>query len=187
MPPWGPPVAGAVPAASLRHREGADSQRRQGRVVAPAARSGGIARSIASGSTSPATQPLTEATWPPARDLAESMPAAEVRCDRFPHQAASPAGSVCAMVERVYVAAFDCSDDVAAKINSKHGVTLDEVREAVLYPSRLTRAVWIWDADRGSRLVAEGVARSGRVIRAVLYPVDPADGTWRLGTAVPLA
>jgi len=91
------------------------------------------------------------------------------------------------VAEQVYVAVIDCSADVLAKINGKHGVTLDEVRDAVLYPSRLRRAVWVWDADRGSRLVAEGVTRSGRVIRAILYPVNTADGTWRLGTAVSLA
>lgn len=90
-------------------------------------------------------------------------------------------------MEQVYIADIDCSPGILAKINSKHGVTLDEVREAILAPSRLRRAAWIWDADRGSRLVAEGVARSGRHVRVVLYPVDTADGTWRLATAVALA
>lgn len=91
------------------------------------------------------------------------------------------------MVRRVYVAVIDCSADVRAKINQKHSVTVDEVHEAVLYPARLRRAAWVWDAQRGNRLVAEGVTLSGRVLRIVLYPVDEKGGTWRLGTAVPLA
>ena len=90
------------------------------------------------------------------------------------------------MQEPVYVAWLDCSSDVEAKINSKHGVTLDEAREAIMYPSRLRRAVWDEDPERGRRLIARGVTRSGRVIQAVLYPVDPADGVWRLGTALDL-
>ncbi len=91
------------------------------------------------------------------------------------------------MREQVYIAHIDCSQEVLAKINSKHGVTIDEVRQVCLYPSRPRRAAWAWDSRRGSRLVVEGVTRSGRIVRAVLYPVDLADGTWRLGTAVPLA
>ena len=91
------------------------------------------------------------------------------------------------MVERVYVAVIDCSGSVLAKINQKHGVTLAEVEEAVLFPARLRRAAWVWDAQRGDRLAAEGITLSGRVLRVVLYPVDRDAGTWRLGTAVPLA
>jgi uncharacterized DUF497 family protein len=91
-----------------------------------------------------------------------------------------------ALGKQVYIADIDCSAKVLEKINSKHGVSLHEVYEAVMYPARLTRATWVYDVERGSRLAAEGVTLSGRVVRVVLYPVDEQDGTWRLGTAVPL-
>lgn len=39
------------------------------------------------------------------------------------------------------------------------------------------------DEVRGERLLVRGRTESGRVIRVLLYPVDPEAGVWRLGTA----
>lgn len=75
---------------------------------------------------------------------------------------------------------------VVAKINSKHGITEQDVRDAVQWPAR-PAAYWIGldDDPRGPRAVAVGRTAFGTMIQVVLYPVgDPADGTWRLGTAV---
>jgi hypothetical protein len=84
-----------------------------------------------------------------------------------------------------YIAVIVCSARVLEKINSKHGVSIDEVRDAFQWPATPTRASWVLD-HRGRRLAVEGFAARGRVVRAVLYPVDVAQGTWRLGTAVPM-
>lgn len=88
---------------------------------------------------------------------------------------------------RVHIGHIVCSEAVAEKIASKHGVDLQEVRDAVQWPARPSRAAWLDDSSdpRGPRLAVEGHTGQ-RGIRAVLYPVDPDDGTWRLGTAVPM-
>ncbi len=91
---------------------------------------------------------------------------------------------------RVYISQIDCSAHVLEKINNLHGVTLDEVKEAVLFPARPIRAVRLQpthDDPRAPRVILEGVTLPSRRIRVVLYPVDEREGTWRLGTAVPLA
>jgi len=88
-----------------------------------------------------------------------------------------------------YVGLIECSSLVAQKIASKHGVTFDEVREAAQWPAQWLRASWLERSDdpRGPRLAIEAATYVGRVLRITLYPVDVDQGTWRLGTAVPLA
>lgn len=72
------------------------------------------------------------------------------------------------------------------KIHRKHGVTLDEVREAVILTD-VESSAWSWDSDpaRGWRLIVLGTTYAERRLLVVLYPVDEIDGIWRLGTAVP--
>lgn len=91
-------------------------------------------------------------------------------------------------MEAVYIGLIECSLQVEQKINSKHGVTLLEVREAVQWPSRPLRVTRLdGETDpRGPRLALRGITAAGRVLNIVLYPVDEKDGTWRLGTAVPM-
>lgn len=71
------------------------------------------------------------------------------------------------------------------KINQKHGVTLAEVREAVIL-TEVESSVWDWDDDpaRGWRLLVTATTYVGRRLLVVLYPVDEAEGIWRLGTAM---
>ncbi len=72
---------------------------------------------------------------------------------------------------------------MAAKLAHKNPpVTPDEVREALVL-TRLERAGWDHDPDRGWRLLATGTTYTGRRINAVLYPADD-EGTWWLGTAM---
>jgi hypothetical protein len=87
----------------------------------------------------------------------------------------------------LYFGQIICSGAVIEKINSKHGITEQDVRDAVQWPARPLRAYWIGvpDDPRGPRAVVIGEAPDGRWIKVVLYPVDgPFEGTWRLGTAV---
>lgn len=87
----------------------------------------------------------------------------------------------------LYFGQIECSAAVVEKINSKHGITEQDVRDVVQWPSRPIQAYWIGlpDDPRGPRAVAIGDTADGRRIKVVLYPVDgPFEGTWRLGTAV---
>lgn len=72
------------------------------------------------------------------------------------------------------------------KIHSKHNVTMDEVREAVILTD-VEWSGWHWDPDpsRGWRLLVIGLTYADRRLLVVLYPVDQLDGIWRLGTAMP--
>lgn len=72
------------------------------------------------------------------------------------------------------------------KLLNKHdGITIEEVREAVLL-TEVERSSWDWDEDpsRGWRLLIIGHTALGRRLLVVLYPVDEHDGVWRLGTAM---
>ncbi|MGB6163679.1 MAG: hypothetical protein WCF33_14370 [Pseudonocardiaceae bacterium] len=71
------------------------------------------------------------------------------------------------------------------KIHRKHGVTLDEVREAVVLTD-VESSVWDWHPDpaRGWRLLVTATTYHGRRLFIVLYPVNEEKGTWRLGTAM---
>lgn len=94
-----------------------------------------------------------------------------------------------ATARKVYVAFVQPNADLNAKINSKHGVTWDEMEEVVLAPARPLRVRWIYpteDDPRGRRVVIEGRTAAGRILRVLLYPVDEQAGEWRLATAVPL-
>ena len=87
----------------------------------------------------------------------------------------------------IYIGDIICPAAVVEKINLKHGITEQDVRDAVQWPTRPRDAFWIGlgDDQRGPRAVALGTTGDGRVIQVVLYPVGhPAEGTWRLGTAV---
>lgn len=80
----------------------------------------------------------------------------------------------------------DPSAELIDKLLIKHdGITLDEVREAVVLTD-VERSVWDWDDDpfRGWRLLIVGRTALGRKLLVVLYPVDEGDGLWRLGTAM---
>ncbi len=91
------------------------------------------------------------------------------------------------MNPELYFGEVLCPDGVVAKINSKHGITEQDIRDVVQWPARPSKAFWIGldDDPRGPRAVAIGTLLDGRMIKVVLYPVDgPFEGTWRLGTAV---
>lgn len=82
-----------------------------------------------------------------------------------------------------YIAVITASAATEQKINTKHEVTLQEVREAAVLTE--VDARWEEDPDRGGRLLVVGTSYSGRVLNIVLYPVDVEDGTWELATAMP--
>lgn len=70
-----------------------------------------------------------------------------------------------------------------AKLNSKHGVSLEEVAE-VLASHDLT-ARWQSNQQGVEYLMCRGVTAAGRGLAVVLYPVGKSRGSWRLATAYP--
>ncbi len=84
----------------------------------------------------------------------------------------------------IYIAEVEISASVADKINSKHNVTPEEVREAIILRTPL-RARWVYDANRGDRLAVVAEGYGGRTLKVLLYPIDVNDGRWSLGTAFP--
>jgi len=84
-------------------------------------------------------------------------------------------------VIRPYVGHVDISAAMAEKLQSKHGVTPDEVREVVR--SHGARFRWHTDPERGLRLLVIGTTAGGRTLKVILQPVDVPDGTFRLRTA----
>jgi len=85
----------------------------------------------------------------------------------------------------VHIAEIRIADTIEAKINEKHQVTAQEVREALIL-RRDVRAGWEDHPDYGVRLIAFGRTYQGRPILAVLLPLnwnDPGEGSWILKTA----
>jgi hypothetical protein len=80
-----------------------------------------------------------------------------------------------------YVGFIEISPAMAEKIQSKHGVTPDEVREAC---TGQVRGGWHDHPEYGRRLLVVGTTAGGRVLKVILQPVDVTDGTWRLRTAL---
>lgn len=85
----------------------------------------------------------------------------------------------------VYIADIRVSPAVRDHIGTKHNVSEQDVQQAFILAT-LVSARWSYDpmTDR-LRLVAVGTCANpeGR-LKAYLYPVDPRDGVWRLGTAM---
>jgi hypothetical protein len=85
-------------------------------------------------------------------------------------------------VESVYIGWVEISPAMAEKLQSKHGVTPDDVRDACSLP---IRPRWNNHPKHGYRLLLTGRTRHGTLLKVILQPVDVRDGTWRLRTAFP--
>ena len=80
----------------------------------------------------------------------------------------------------VWVAVPNISARTAEKIASRHQMTSDEVRDAVVCVSGLTFA-WDMHPERGERVIISVQVR-GRPALVVLYPTAGED-VWNLGSA----
>lgn len=84
----------------------------------------------------------------------------------------------------LWVAVLHISDRTAEKIHSKHWITPDEVRQAVVCVTGLDYG-WDDDPERGMRALVDCRIRGARVI-VVLYPAtEPPDDVYHLGSAYP--
>lgn len=102
-----------------------------------------------------------------------------------------PEEFVCAAInnrgamEAVYIGHVEISLAMAQKLQTKHGVTPDEIRAAC--ENRVV-AAWNYHPNHGRRLLVVGRSDRrrgyGRVLKIILQPVDERDGYWRLRTAI---
>lgn len=87
--------------------------------------------------------------------------------------------------ERIWIATLYVSGPTRQKLIEKHGLTVEEVEDAILCRRGLTFA-WHDHPQRGRRALVEVAIRSRRVI-VVLYPADdPMGDGWNLGSAYPI-
>lgn len=86
------------------------------------------------------------------------------------------------MAPTIWVARLQISPRTADKISTRHGLQVNDVRDAVQGVEGLP-FVWNDDPDRGLRAIVRVKIR-GRVILVVLYPTDdPIGDVWNLGSA----
>jgi hypothetical protein len=83
-----------------------------------------------------------------------------------------------------YIAEVRVSPRVGAKLQARN-ISIAEVREAAVLTT-VERSRWHFDPSpsRGWRVFLTGSTYQGRRLNIVLYPVDMANGTWNLGTAM---
>jgi uncharacterized DUF497 family protein len=82
----------------------------------------------------------------------------------------------------IYIADIKIAARIEAKINTKHNVTFEEVKEAFLLRGDVD-ARWENHAVHGLRIVALGTTASKRMLIAAFYPIDSKEGIWALATA----
>jgi hypothetical protein len=73
------------------------------------------------------------------------------------------------------------SPELAAKLRHKHGITPEQVRDAVACGAHEDQW-WTYHRIYGRRLALEGSDDNGRM-RVYLRPIDREQGTWRCLTA----
>jgi hypothetical protein len=83
---------------------------------------------------------------------------------------------------RPWIAEVLFDPQVADKLVSKHKVTPDEVKQAVLF-SAYRDARWHNHPAYGRRLIVRGYTDNEVPILAILKPVNEADGIWECKTA----
>ncbi len=80
------------------------------------------------------------------------------------------------------IAEVICDPEVEAKIRSKHNVTLDEVRESLIYVEGLSYSD-AYNRNGEERVLVYSTTSVGRVLRVVLAVVDEREGIYALRTA----
>lgn len=71
---------------------------------------------------------------------------------------------------------------IELKINTKHNITLDDVREACCFGAH-EDARWHNHKDYGRRMIVKGRNGDGRLLIAILRPQDRDMGIWECRTA----
>jgi hypothetical protein len=87
-------------------------------------------------------------------------------------------------VAQVWIGRVLVPTSVEIKLRTRRGITGAEVRAACEWPAQPLRAGYHDDPEHGRRLIVYTRDEQNRLLKVVLQPVDPEDGTWRLRTAV---
>ncbi|MFJ7042308.1 hypothetical protein ACIQVC_02730 [Streptomyces sp. NPDC101112] len=89
------------------------------------------------------------------------------------------------MTASIWVAELIISDKTEEKIVSRHRISAEEVKDAIVCIAGLPFR-WDDDPDRGKRALVRVKVRNVAYL-VVLYPVqDPMGDVWALGSAYPL-
>jgi hypothetical protein len=86
---------------------------------------------------------------------------------------------------RVWIAQVEIDPEIASKVQTKHNISPDEVREAICFGAHRD-ARWHTHDQYGRRLIVIGDNYAGRSIVAYLKPINEAEGIWECRTAMAL-
>ncbi|WP_449064295.1 hypothetical protein [Planomonospora algeriensis] len=86
-------------------------------------------------------------------------------------------------MKRIYISQVDIPDAIEDKIRTKHNLTGAEVRAALIYGRDVVGHEQTHELY-GTRVIVYAGTRNGQQFQAFLYPVDRAEGIYRLGTAI---
>lgn len=84
----------------------------------------------------------------------------------------------------VWIGQITVPHTVELKIRSRRGLTGAQVRAACEWPAVPIRAAWHHHPEYGLRLIVYAHDEQHRLLKVILQPVDPEDGSWRLRTAI---
>ena len=83
---------------------------------------------------------------------------------------------------RAWIVEVTVTPEIEDKLAAKHGVRLEEVRQAVTLGSYAV-ARWHTHPRYGERLIVRGRTDDDVELQVILRPVDEADGIWECLTA----
>ena len=81
-----------------------------------------------------------------------------------------------------YFAQIEISAWVEMKLHRKHQISGNEIRMALIYGKDYS-SKWEFHESYGLRVIVLGNLKTGRKFMAILQPINPAEGQWRLRTA----
>jgi hypothetical protein len=82
----------------------------------------------------------------------------------------------------VWIAKLSISTRTADKINNRHGISPDQVREAVVGVQGLTY-VWDMHPERGLRVLVKVMIQDRSALIVLYEKFDPLGDAWNLGSA----
>lgn len=85
--------------------------------------------------------------------------------------------------ERVWISYIEFPAGMAAKLASKHHLTVDDIRDTFELPGVPQRGAWDDNPTHGLRLVVEGVSPRGHWLVAILKPSATELDSWKIRTA----
>src|SRR5262245_27885273 len=82
-----------------------------------------------------------------------------------------PLASDSAMLSKPWVAVLVVREEVEHKLRHRHGITSDQVREAIMFGAP-SEARWETTTRHGERLILKGFTYDGVPLIAIVHPID---------------